>query len=78
MVRMRGVTVVGVDWTSGEDSDLTEPPLNLVLYTHLRNLRIHRILSLLVLNKWTEYYLLVLGRTSNSFGDPDCSLIVIP
>jgi hypothetical protein len=33
---MRGVTAVGVDWASGEASDLAEPPLNLVLYIHLR------------------------------------------
>ena len=36
MVRMRGVTTVGLDWASGEGSDLVEPPLNLVLYMHLR------------------------------------------
>ncbi len=36
MVRMRGVTTMGTDWTSGEASDLVEPPLNLVLYMHLR------------------------------------------
>jgi hypothetical protein len=27
---------MGVDWTSEEGSDLVEPPLNLVLYMHLR------------------------------------------
>jgi hypothetical protein len=26
MVRMRGVTTMGVDWASGEASDLVEPP----------------------------------------------------
>ena len=31
MVRMRGVTTMGVGWASGEASDLVEPPLNLVL-----------------------------------------------
>jgi hypothetical protein len=36
MVRMRGVTIMGVGWASGEASDLVEPPLNLVLYMHLR------------------------------------------
>ena len=36
MVRMRGVTTMGVGWASGEASDLVEPPLNLVLYMHLR------------------------------------------
>jgi hypothetical protein len=36
MVRMRGVETVGVDWASGEVSDLVEPPLNLVLYMYLR------------------------------------------
>jgi hypothetical protein len=36
MVRMRGVTTMGVGWTSGEVSDLVKPPLNLVLYIHLR------------------------------------------
>jgi hypothetical protein len=36
MVRMRGVTTMGVDWTSREASVLVEPPLNLVLCMHLR------------------------------------------
>ena len=36
MVRMRGVTTMGVGWASGEASNLVEPPLNLVLYIHLR------------------------------------------
>jgi hypothetical protein len=36
MVRMRGVTTMGAGWASGEASDLVEPPLNLVLYMHLR------------------------------------------
>jgi hypothetical protein len=36
MVRMREVTSVGVDWASGEASDLTDSSLNLVLYMHLR------------------------------------------
>ncbi len=36
MVWMRGVTTIEVDWTSREASDLVEPPLNLVLYMHLR------------------------------------------
>jgi hypothetical protein len=36
MVRMRGVTTMGVAWAFGEVSDLIEPPLNLVLYMHLR------------------------------------------
>jgi hypothetical protein len=27
---------MGVGWSSGETSDLVEPPLNLVLYIHLR------------------------------------------
>ena len=36
MVRMRGVTIMGVDWASGEASDFVEAPLNLVLYMHLR------------------------------------------
>jgi hypothetical protein len=39
-VRMRGVTTMGVDWSSEVCSeqapDLVEPPLNLVLYMHLR------------------------------------------
>ncbi len=30
-----GVTTMGVDWVS-EEADLDEPPLNLVLYMHLR------------------------------------------
>ena len=36
MVRMRGVTTMGVGWASGETSDLVEPPLNLVLSMYLR------------------------------------------
>jgi hypothetical protein len=36
MVRMRGVTTKGVGWSSGEASNLVGPPLNLVLYMHLR------------------------------------------
>ncbi len=36
MVRMRGVTTVGVCWSSGEASSLVGPPVNLVLYMHLR------------------------------------------
>jgi hypothetical protein len=36
MVWMRGVTTMGVDWASGEVSDLVENPLNLVLYMNLR------------------------------------------
>ena len=36
MVRMRGVTTMGVGWASGEASDLVGPPLNLVIYMHLR------------------------------------------
>ena len=39
-VRMRGVTTMGVDWVSEVCSeqapDLVDPPLNLVLYMHLR------------------------------------------
>jgi hypothetical protein len=35
-VRMRGVTTLGVDWSSEETPDLVAPPLNLVLYMHLR------------------------------------------
>ncbi len=35
MVRMRGVTTMGVGWASGEASDLVELPLNLVLYMRL-------------------------------------------
>jgi hypothetical protein len=31
-----GVTTMGVVWVSGEASDLVEPPMNLVLYIHLR------------------------------------------
>jgi hypothetical protein len=27
---------MGSDWASGEASDLVEPPINLVLYMHLR------------------------------------------
>ncbi len=30
MVRMRGVTTMGVGWDSGEGSNLVEPPINLV------------------------------------------------
>ena len=33
---MRGVTIMGVGWVSGEASDLVGPPLNLVIYIHLR------------------------------------------
>jgi hypothetical protein len=33
---MRGVTTMGVDWVSEETPDLVKPPLNLVLYVHLR------------------------------------------
>jgi hypothetical protein len=33
---MRGVTTMGVDWASEEASGLVGPPLNLVLYIHLR------------------------------------------
>jgi hypothetical protein len=33
---MRGVTTMGVDWASEEVSGLVGPPLNLVLYIHLR------------------------------------------
>jgi hypothetical protein len=36
MVRMRGVTTMGVGWASGKVSNLVGPPLNLVLYMHLR------------------------------------------
>ena len=36
MVRVREVTTKGVGWASGEVSDLVAPPLNLVLYMHLR------------------------------------------
>ena len=36
MVRMRGVTTMGVGWASGEASNLVGPPLNLVLYMHSR------------------------------------------
>jgi hypothetical protein len=36
MVRMRGVPTMGVCWASGEASSLVGPPLNLVLYMHLR------------------------------------------
>ena len=36
MVRMRGVTTWEVDRVSEESPDLVEPPLNLVLYMHLR------------------------------------------
>ena len=35
-MRMRGGTTMGVGWASGEASDLVEPPLNLVLYMHLK------------------------------------------
>ena len=35
-VRVREVATMGVDWASGEASDLVEPTLNLVLYMHLR------------------------------------------
>jgi hypothetical protein len=49
MVRMRGVTTMGVGWVSEEASGLVVSPLNLVLYIHLR---IHRILSLSVSNIW--------------------------
>ena len=31
-----GVTTMGVGWASGEASNLIGPPLNLVLYMHLR------------------------------------------
>jgi hypothetical protein len=31
-----GVTKMGVGWASGESSNLVGPPLNLVLYMHLR------------------------------------------
>jgi hypothetical protein len=34
-VRMRGVTVLEVDWASEEVPDLDEPQLNLVLYMYL-------------------------------------------
>ena len=33
---VREVTTKGVGWASGEVSDLVAPPLNLVLYMHLR------------------------------------------
>ena len=33
---MRGVTTMGVGWSSGEASGLVGPPLILVLYMHLR------------------------------------------
>ena len=33
---MREVTTKGVGWAFGEASDLVVPPLNLVLYMHLR------------------------------------------
>jgi len=36
MVRVREVTTKVVGWVSGEVSDLVAPPLNLVLYMHLR------------------------------------------
>jgi hypothetical protein len=36
MERMRGGAAMGVGWASGEASDLAGPPLNLVLYMHLR------------------------------------------
>ena len=36
MVRRRGVATMGVDWASRGSSDFVEPPLNLVLYIHLR------------------------------------------
>jgi len=36
IVRIRGVTTIGVCWASGEASNLVGPPLNLVLYMHLR------------------------------------------
>ena len=36
IVRIRGVTTIGVCWSSGEPSSLVGPPLNLVLYMHLR------------------------------------------
>ena len=36
MVRMGGVTTMGVGWSSEETSGLVVPPLNLVLYMHLR------------------------------------------
>jgi hypothetical protein len=49
MVRMRGVTTMGVGWASEVASGLVVSPLNLVLYIHLR---IHRILSLPVSNIW--------------------------
>ncbi len=32
----KGVTTMGVCWASGEASSLVGPPLNLVLYMHLR------------------------------------------
>jgi hypothetical protein len=36
MVRMRGVTTMGVGCPCGEASNLVGPPLNLVIYMHLR------------------------------------------
>ncbi len=36
MVRMRGVTTMGVGWASRKVSNLVGPPLNLVLYMYLR------------------------------------------
>ncbi len=42
---MREVTTKGVGWAFGEASDLVAPPLNLVLYMHLRIFAYTRILS---------------------------------
>ncbi len=36
MGRVREVATMGVGWASEEASDIVEPPLNLVLYMHLR------------------------------------------
>ena len=36
MVRGREVETMGVGWASEEASDIVEPPMNLVLYMHLR------------------------------------------
>ena len=35
-MRVRELTTKGVGWGSGETSDLVAPPLNLVIYMHLR------------------------------------------
>jgi hypothetical protein len=70
MVRVREVATMGVGWESEEASDIVEPPLNLVLYMHLRIFAYtsNTLLASLEYMDWT----LASGTLKTFFCVPEC------